>query len=243
MNLTDPLYRQLMDNIKHKIVSGELKVGDKILSERAMAQQYGINRMTVRNAIKKLEKEGILKSRRGSGTFVEKVPKIDGKISLGNDNLISSLSMQIRQNGMKSTRIVLSIRKVLCEGQLKEYFPEECRLYEIVRLSMINDNPYAIQKHYIPCSMFRDAERFDFSNFSLYDYMDDHGHRPKKMVSWLKIEPLPEEYLEIMGVEKNKNMFLFDYFGKDEEDNLVEYTISYHYPGYTTFQYTTSVGN
>lgn len=242
MNLTDPLYRQLMDNIKHKIVSGELKIGDKIPSERTMAEQYGINRMTVRNALKKLEKEGILKSVRGSGTFVEKTPKIDGKVSLGNDNLIMSLSMQIRQNGMKSSRSVLSMKKVPCENDLSVYFPNEKRLYEIIRLSMINDNPYALQKAYIPCSMFKDAERFDFSNFSLYDYMDDQGHRPKKMVSWLKIEPLPEEYLEIMGVGKKKNMFLFYYFGTDEDENLVEYTVSYHHPEYTTFQYTTSVG-
>ena len=240
MNLTDPLYRQLMDNIKHKIVSGELKIGDKIPSERTMAEQYGINRMTVRNALKKLEKEGILKSVRGSGTFVEKTPKIDGKVSLGNDNLIMSLSMQIRQNGMKSSKRVLSMKKVPCENELSAYFPNEKKLYEIIRLSMINDNPYALQKAYIPCSMFKDAERFDFSNFSLYDYMDDQGHRPKKMVSWLKIEPLPEEYLEIMGVGKNKNMFY--YFGTDEKENLVEYTISYHHPEYTTFQYTTSVG-
>lgn len=243
MNLTEPLYQQLMDSIKHKIVSGELKVGDKILSERAMAERYGINRMTVRNAIKNLEKEGILKSQRGSGTFVEKVPKIDGKLALGSDNLISSLSMQIRQNGMKSTRIVLSIKKVSCAGELNGYFPKEVCLYEIIRLSMINDNPYALQKAYIPCSIFKDAERFDFSNFSLYDYMDDQGHRPKKMDSTLQIEPLPEEYLEVMGVGKNKNMFLFNYFGKDEQDLLVEYTISYHHPEYTNFQYTTSVGN
>lgn len=241
MNLTDPLYRQLMDNIKHKIVSGELQIGDKIPSERKMAEQYGINRLTVRNALKKLEEEGILKSHRGSGTFVEKVPKIDGKIALGNDNHIMSLSMQIRQNGMKSTRIVLSMKKIPCEGDLKSVFKNETKVYEIIRLSMINDNPYALQKAYIPCGLFKDAERFDFSNFSLYDYMDDQGHRPKNMTSWLKIEPLPEEYLEIMGVDKKKNMFLFYYFGMDDQDNLVEYTISYHHPEYTTFQYTSSV--
>ena len=86
MNLTDPLYRQLMDSIKHKIVSGELKIGDKIPSERAMAEQYGINRMTVRNALKKLEKEGIIKSHRGSGTYVEYIDGFCFSIQDGNDN-------------------------------------------------------------------------------------------------------------------------------------------------------------
>lgn len=241
MNQTVPIYRQLMDSIKQKIVSGELKIGDKIPSERDMSSQYGINRMTVRNALKKLEKDGILVSYRGKGTFVRNIPKIEAKIALGN-NEIMSLSRQIRQNGMKSSKIVLSMKKIAVEGDLKDCFTNEEKVYEIIRLSLINDIPYALQKAYIPCSIFKDAERFDFANFSLYDYMDDQGHRPKTMISYLKIENLPEEYLEIMNVQAKRKMFLFDYYGFDENHKLVEYTISYHHPEYTIFQYNTRVG-
>ena len=42
------IYRQLMDSIKRKILSGELAVGDKLESERDMSKKYNISRMTVR---------------------------------------------------------------------------------------------------------------------------------------------------------------------------------------------------
>ena len=50
-----PIYVQLMDSIKKKIQDGQLQVGDRLVSEREMSEQYGINRMTVRNALKKLQ--------------------------------------------------------------------------------------------------------------------------------------------------------------------------------------------
>ena len=48
------IYVQLMDSIKKKIVDGELSIGERLPSERNMSQVYGINRLTVRNALKKL---------------------------------------------------------------------------------------------------------------------------------------------------------------------------------------------
>ena len=60
MNNGVAIYQQLMNTIKKKIVDGTLKIGDKLESERAMSSRYGISRMTVRNAIKSLEEEGIV---------------------------------------------------------------------------------------------------------------------------------------------------------------------------------------
>ena len=57
MSMEKAVYVQLMENILEKIRTGEYRVGEKIMSERQMAQQYGINRLTVRSAIKKLWKK------------------------------------------------------------------------------------------------------------------------------------------------------------------------------------------
>ena len=91
------IYRQLMDSIKRKILSGELAVGDKLESERDMSKKYNISRMTVRKALKFLENEGVLESIRGSGTYVKNLPKNNDAIFLGDQNDILSLTMQIRQ--------------------------------------------------------------------------------------------------------------------------------------------------
>ena len=67
--------------------------------------------------------------------------------------------------------------------------------------------------------------------------MDDLGHRPKTMVSYLRIDSLPIEYRKYMDIERN--VFIFDYHGYDEYRELVEYTISYHNPKYSSFKYVT----
>ncbi len=240
MNQQTPIYRQLMDSIKRKIISGELKVGDRLPSERAMSLQYGINRMTVRNAIKKMEEEGTLISKRGSGTYVQACPSIESKLELANNGLLS-LSAQIRQKGMRSTRKTLLLRKVHPSGEVRECFPSESYIYEITRLSLINDEPYALQIVNIPFSKFKDADRFNFETFSLYEYMDDQGHRPQTMITYLRIDSLPGEYQEIMHIKEHQKVFHFDYYGFDSDHRLVEFTLSYHLPKYTSFRYVAKV--
>lgn len=239
--MTKSIYRQLMDSIKRKILSGELAVGDRLESERDMSKKYNISRMTVRKALKLLEDEGILKSIRGSGTYVECLPRDGNAIFLGEQNDILSLTMQIRQKGMNSSRVVLSMQRVKAEGDVKDAFPNEDRVYEIVRMALMNDTPYAMQKHYLPCSLFSDAERFDFQHDSLYAYMQDRGYRPQTMTSYLRIAPLPDEYAAIMKVPRKKKFLLFDYYGYSDQHELVEYTISYHHPQYTKFKFVTNI--
>lgn len=238
MNKPTTLYEQLADNIKTKIVDGELAIGDRLPSERAMSEQYGINRMTVRKAIKLLEDEGILSAEVGRGTFVSGMPVVSRKVELGDNELIS-LTRQIRQKGLDPSREIISFQKVKNEDALYDFFPDSENVYELVRLSLINGKPYALQKAYFPCNLFSDAERFDFLDESLYDYMEEQGHRPTQLVSYLKIAKIPDMYVSLFHEEKPRNVFLFDYFGFDKDHRLIEYTISYHLPEYTSFRYVT----
>ena len=64
----DAIYVQLMKSLKEKMIHGEYRIGDKLDSERVMAAQYGINRMTVRNALKALEEEGYVKASASGAT-------------------------------------------------------------------------------------------------------------------------------------------------------------------------------
>lgn len=65
-----PLYKQVKYAITEKIRSGELITGFKMPTERELSERLGISRNTVSAAYKQLEKEGLLISRQGKGTFV-----------------------------------------------------------------------------------------------------------------------------------------------------------------------------
>ena len=65
-----PIYLQLVDIIKLKIISKELKPGSKLNSVRDMAQEFGVNPNTMQRALSELERENLLYSQRTNGRFV-----------------------------------------------------------------------------------------------------------------------------------------------------------------------------
>ena len=65
-----PIYIQIMDLIKFRIIRGELKPGDKLPAVREIAGDLKVNPNTVQRSYSDLEREGILLSQRGVGSFV-----------------------------------------------------------------------------------------------------------------------------------------------------------------------------
>lgn len=232
-----PLYQQLADNIRSKIASGEYKVGDKIMSERKMAEIYDLNRLTVRKALDVLIQEGSLSAIHGSGTYVKAIVPANKKVHFGNDESIS-LSTVLRQSGFQSSRKVLSFRRIKTSGALKDYFPETEDVYELIRLSSIDQKPYALQICSFPANIFRQPERFDFAQESLYTYMELQGHYPKTVIADMWLTPIPNEYLDILKMDPGKLVFYYEYFGFDQNHAMVEFTKSYYDPTYTSFHYT-----
>ena len=65
-----PVYIQLVEQLKSKIISGELKAGDKIDSVRSLAEEAQVNPNTMQKALVELERQGLVFSKRTSGRFV-----------------------------------------------------------------------------------------------------------------------------------------------------------------------------
>src|SRR4051812_43513914 len=65
-----PLYVQLIEQIKHALETGSLRVGEQLPSVRQMAEDALINPNTVVRAYRELQHEGIIELRHGSGAFI-----------------------------------------------------------------------------------------------------------------------------------------------------------------------------
>jgi GntR family transcriptional regulator len=66
----DPIYRQLVEQVRRLVVSGQLAPGDEMPSVREIAQALALNPMTVSKAYGLLEMDGVLARRRGLGMIV-----------------------------------------------------------------------------------------------------------------------------------------------------------------------------
>lgn len=65
-----PIYRQITDQVRAAVASGELAPGDRLPSVRALSEQLVVNPTTVQRAYLDLERDSLIESRRGQGTFV-----------------------------------------------------------------------------------------------------------------------------------------------------------------------------
>lgn len=77
-------YDIVTKDIKDKIIDGTLKMGDRLPSEREMAEKFGVSRTSIREAIRALEVIGIIESRRGAGNYI---------VDNFNNSLLQPLSM------------------------------------------------------------------------------------------------------------------------------------------------------
>ncbi|HUG63201.1 MAG TPA: FadR/GntR family transcriptional regulator [Methylomirabilota bacterium] len=68
------LYRQVADQLRHLFDAGEYTVGDRLPSERDLAERMGVSRPTIREALIALEVEGRVRIRVGSGIYVTEPP-------------------------------------------------------------------------------------------------------------------------------------------------------------------------
>lgn len=65
------MYRQIAHYLRDAIAKGEYGPGDKILTEPELSQRFGVSRITVRQAVEHLVREGLVARKRGKGTFVQ----------------------------------------------------------------------------------------------------------------------------------------------------------------------------
>lgn len=149
-NSPSALYHSLGHIIRSKIQSDEWEVGRRIPSERELMAIFNVSRATVRQAIENLEKEGILRRKRGKGTFVAP-PKIERGVLR-----MIEFSDIIKQNGLRPSAQLLgkdcilpprNIRKILnlSESALTAY---------LQRLLLVNGAPMLIETAYFPAERF-----------------------------------------------------------------------------------------
>lgn len=101
-----PIYIQIMNLIKTKIVSGELKRGDKLPSVRELSKELKVNPNTIQRAYQELEREEFVYTQRGMGTFVtentDTIQNVKKSMATG---LIDQFFSEMKNLGFKNDEI------------------------------------------------------------------------------------------------------------------------------------------
>ena len=154
------IYIRIHDEIKHQIETGVFEVGQRLPSERVMAEQFGVSRMTLRQAVTSLVEEGILTRYVGSGTFVAS-DRVREKM-----RGTTSFTEIIQNLGKTPSSKVLSYQKtkaneVECDKlQLKK----GAQIIRMERIRYADELPICYEVASIPYRLIEDFAKNDIAN-------------------------------------------------------------------------------
>ena len=98
------LYEQIVEQIEASIKDGRLKPGEQLLAERELAQQFGVSRTAVREAVKTLSEKGLVEAYSGRGTFVT---------SGRSQSMRNSLNSLLKGGDLQNSTHVVEMREIL----------------------------------------------------------------------------------------------------------------------------------
>jgi GntR family transcriptional regulator len=109
-----PIYVQLKEQVKKAVASGQLRSGEQLPSVRELAIQLTINPNTVSKVYQELEREGIIQTARGLGTFVsERGTEFGGKQDAALDKALEALMVEAYQLAVNETMLREKFEKKL----------------------------------------------------------------------------------------------------------------------------------
>ncbi len=141
-----PLYAKIKDTLRARILDGTYAPHSQMPSEHELCALFGVSRITVRQALGDLQKEGLVFRLHGKGTFVSKPKAFQNVTSLqGFAEAMSSMGYEI-VNQLRSFRVVKASRHVAQKLRLAE----GDNVVEIHRVRLLNREPVSLELTWVP---------------------------------------------------------------------------------------------
>ena len=147
-----PIWLAIATGLRRDISGGQYAAGDKLPTEAVLAVRYGVNRHTVRRAVKELAEEGLVHARRGAGVFVTMAPTdypIGRRVRF-HQNLIAA--------GRTPAKDILHLmtRAADTEERGALALPEGAQVHAYEGLSLADEQPIALFRSIFPAARFPD---------------------------------------------------------------------------------------
>ena len=198
----------------------KLQPHDRLPSERELSELWNMNRGTLRSAIARMEKDGLLYSRHGAGTFLA-MPKLRRNL---HDLYSFSESVKAQERMLKNR--LLSMKLVESSRHLSEQFQivPGALLYEIVRLRIVDGIPLLIETAYVPEAYCPGLEAYNLEEESLFHILEHfYGVRLKQGEEKISITYTNRAESEILKLPVETPVFWLVSRSYDDKTNLIEY--------------------
>jgi GntR family transcriptional regulator len=216
-----PVYRQIADHLRQAIRDGQYGEGDALPSEAAMAETYGVTRMTARQAIEVLKTEGLVRSEHGRGVFVRIRPKVHRlarnrftKDWREREGGRGAYDVEMKQLGLEPAVELVEVGPVIPPPEIAERLrlqPEDQALIRR-RQMYAAGQPMQLATSYVPWLFAGGTQMVDQDSGpgGIYSRLAEVGHRPARFTEEVATRmPTPEEarFLRLTDPQPVFNLF------------------------------------
>jgi GntR family transcriptional regulator len=220
---TVPFYKQLRNKILEDIESGRLKHGDKLPSEREMAEQYKISRMTARHTLSVLEREGVVERRVGAGTFIT-----NNKITM-DFVTFNSFTKNMLNKGLTPSTQILSINEMETTQKLaqKLLLSQGEIVIALKRLRFVNETPISIEESFIPKKYSPGLSKIIKDNDSLYEILEkEYGVVLVKATEFMQVTFSDETESKLLRIRSESPCIFQETVAFDKNNKEIEFSTS-----------------
>ncbi|WJH33626.1 GntR family transcriptional regulator [Paenibacillus sp. CC-CFT747] len=215
-----PLYRQIYKIIKDRILHGAYPIGSNIPSEPQLEKEFGVSKITVRNAIKELAQEGYVEPGSGKGTKVIRNTSAS-KLSKWKrfTELLVEEGHQLQKEWVQAKAIVNQ-----AETECSLLFGERC--IRIERLYRLNDVPYIHFTHYLAPRINGLETAMDIQ--SLYEMLEEQNISLGKFRDEFTVAAAPFHVAKQLQLEEGFPVLKRTRYSYEESGDAIEYSIGYY---------------
>lgn len=221
-----PVYHQIYIDLKEKIE--KFRVEGYLPSEGELAKEYGVSRLTVRQALKNLTEDGLIKKQRGKKSRISETKNIESLSEL------KGFTQDAIILGHVPSSVVLVDKLVnIPENAVDEFkVPAKSKVILLSRLRLLDGIPYAIETAYINVSIdvkLLDILELDMSKSSLYSFFKDQlALKLEYADETIEVVHVSPENAKLLDIQPGNCTLLRNRFTYASNGQCVEYVQSYY---------------
>lgn len=233
-NSATPLYRQIADALQDRIRAGILDDGDQLPSEAGLGDEFGVSRITVRQALAELGQKGLVERVPGKGTYVRRRdPKVERITRL------SGFGENMAALGLRAGYRTLRAERVIAPPEVSDRLGVSGqKAYLIERVLLADGAPVGSHISYMPMWLVNDApetfEKRALEGGSLYAAVEKAGSSLARAEEIVEPVLLGKSEAENLETEERSLALQIRRTVYDLDDRPIEYvTITYRADSYT----------
>lgn len=221
-----PQYIRIREDLRGRILSGELSRGERLPSEEELSASYGVSRMTLRQSMSDLVDEGLLYRKHGVGTFVAL------QHFARDHSHLQNFFENSKENGLSVDEKILEMSVIPARLQVAKALSqvEGEQVIRLKTLRIVEGNPVTIHEAYFSFEKFSDFLQDDVESLSkdLLAYYESRGFKVRRGIQRLDARLAEPAIAALLEVEEDSPILYKERTLYTEEGIPVEFLYCYN---------------